>query len=838
MIKGTSASGRISRLIYDEKGNIQKSGSVRKDTPEKGLWVTRTFTEDGNHVASVTDTEGNTTGYEWDTKADLLRSLTDGRGNKLTYGYDKGEKLVSVAQKATVNGILQEIKNTYSYTKDDLTDIGHNGFRYNFAYDIFGNMTEATIARTKVVSYVYESDNGNLLKTVYGNGDSIRYVYDKEDRVKESYYQPGNGAAEQKLNSYVYGKDGNLNKVTNHMSGKTYELSYDFLDRLMRVRDEKGAFYEYTYDADNQMVSMVSCSGKNKVITEYTYDSDGREYEVKMGDATRLTDYDELGRVTGQYLSRGNLSLATSYEYPIATGNCEHALPCEVRAGSRIYRYTYDKNGNVTAVATMEDQTGTAAVSTEDTFAYDERNQLIREDLESRNKTVVYDYDQGGNLIFVKEYAYTIKDQAPQEPPVKTETGTYGTAWKDQLMSWNGTAMSYDAIGNMLTKGDISYSWTLGRKLSAVNNGKNIRYEYDHTGARIRKTVDNNVTEYRLAGDLLVAEVTNGKETSFVYDSGADLVAMIYEGKYYFYVKNLQGDIVSIVDESGTAIVNYSYDSWGRLLQIEGRKKDTIGILNPFRYRGYYYDTETGMYYLKNRYYDPEIRRFICADETGTICMLLETVHNKNLYLYCNANPIVRRDENGEIWEDLIFGAAEGAVFSIASQVVNGEEINWKNVGMDAVSGAISSVLSGKVQIVWGIVTSAYQSYRNDESGFEVIWAGVTGGLSNITLLEGNFIKHFKEYKMGRNIIADLRISSEVRNEGVRMLNRAYARETAKDVVKSGTNQVVTSQIANLKCPSKQLDYAPFIPVDSPYYVPMPKKKRELVNMIPIKKKR
>ena len=444
----------------------------------------------------------------------------------------------------------------------------------------------------------------------------------------------------------------------------------------------------------------------------------------------------------------------------------------------------------------------------------------------------------GGNLIFVKEYAYTRKNQAPQEPPVKTETGTYGTAWKDQLMSWNGTAMSYDAIGNMLTKGDISYSWTLGRKLSGVNNGKNIRYEYDHTGARIRKTVDNNVTEYRLAGDLLVAEVTNGKETSFVYDSGADLVAMIYEGKYYFYVKNLQGDIVSIVDESGTAIVNYSYDSWGRLLQIEGSKKDTIGILNPFRYRGYYYDTETGMYYLKNRYYDPEIRRFICADETGTICMLLETVHNKNLYLYCNANPIVRRDENGEIWEDLIFGAAEGAVFSIASQVVNGEEINWKNVGMDAVSGAISSVLSGKVQIVWGIVTSAYQSYRNDESGFEVIWAGVTGGLSNITLLEGNFIKHFKEYKMGRNIIADLRISSEVRNEGVRMLNRAYARETAKDVVKSGTNQVVTSQMANLKCPSKQLDYAPFIPVDSPYYVPMPKKKRELVDMIPIKKKR
>ena len=485
---------------------------------------------------------------------------------------------------------------------------------------------------------------------------------------------------------------------------KTYELSYDFLDRLMRVRDEKGAFYEYTYDADNQMVSMVSCSGKNKVITEYTYDSDGREYEVKMGDATRLTDYDELGRVTGQYLSRGNLSLATSYEYPIATGNCEHALPCEVRAGSRIYRYTYDKNGNVTAVATMEDQTGTAAVSTEDTFSYDERNQLIREDLESRNKTVVYDYDQGGNLIFVKEYAYTIKDQVPQEPPLKTETGTYGTPWKDQLMSWNGTAMSYDAIGNMLTKGDISYSWTLGRKLSGVNNGKNIRYEYDHTGARIRKTVDNNVTEYRLAGDLLVAEVTNGKETSFVYDSGADLVAMIYEGKYYFYVKNLQGDIVSIVDESGTAIVNYSYDSWGRLLQIEGSKKDTIGILNPFRYRGYYYDTETGMYYLKNRYYDPEIRRFISADTMEGITASMETLHNRNLYSYCNGNPLTRKDYNGTMWGVAVAAFAVGAVASICTQVIDGNGISWTAVATSGVTMAMGLMGAG---IASQIVVSA-----------------------------------------------------------------------------------------------------------------------------------
>ena len=124
---------------------------------------------------------------------------------------------------------------------------------------------------------------------------------------------------------------------------------------------------------------------------------------------------------------------------------------------------------------------------------------------------------------------------------------------------------------------------------------------------------------------------------------------MIYEGKYYFYVKNLQGDIVSIVDESGTAIVNYSYDSWGRLLQIEGSKKDAIGILNPFRYRGYYYDTEIGMYYLKNRYYDPEIRRFICADDLE-ILDTQEDLYDKNIYIYCDDNPVSRIDDGGDIW--------------------------------------------------------------------------------------------------------------------------------------------------------------------------------------------
>ena len=98
------------------------------------------------------------------------------------------------------------------------------------------------------------------------------------------------------------------------------------------------------------------------------------------------------------------------------------------------------------------------------------------------------------------------------------------------------------------------------------------------------------------------------------YDSGANLVSIVIGGKNYFYVRNLQNDVIALVDEDGNEVVHYTYDSWGKILSITGSLKDTVGQQNPFRYRGYFYDSETGTYYLKSRYYDPELRRFIRSD--------------------------------------------------------------------------------------------------------------------------------------------------------------------------------------------------------------------------------
>ena len=145
--------------------------------------------------------------------------------------------------------------------------------------------------------------------------------------------------------------------------------------------------------------------------------------------------------------------------------------------------------------------------------------------------------------------------------------------------------------------------------------------------SRGEKVVDGAVTEYHMAGDLIASETSNGKTMWYIYDSGANLLAVNIDGKYYTYVRNIQNDIIALVDASGKAVVNYAYDSWGKLLSIAGSLKDTVGVQNPFRYRVYYYDNETGMYYLKNRYYDPELRRFISSDSITTVEASLETLH-------------------------------------------------------------------------------------------------------------------------------------------------------------------------------------------------------------------
>ena len=735
--KGTSAQNVVYKLEYDNAGNVVKSACVNPGNPVQGTWVTRTFTADKNHVSSVTDAGENVVKYTWDEARDLMKSMTDARGNTLSYAYDEADRLKSVSMKVGEGG-SQTVENTYTYTKDKLTSIGHNGFSYGFAYDGFGNALSASVAGKKVISYEYESNNGNLLKVLYGNGDYLRYDYDRQDRISVTWFYSVAEKAEKKLYSYVYNKQGELARVTDQTLGKTYWLYYDFLGRLMRVVDMKDSCsYEYHYDAGNNMVSLRH-SAEATFQTNYVYDKDSRERTVTTFGHTRTTHYDKYGRISQQVWDEEldtDGKHKTIYTY-MDSGDNRYSLVKRIMAGGKATFYEYDENGNIIQISE-----GTAgAEGKTSTFKYDKRNQLIREDNHLLNKTFAYAYDLGGNMTRMEEYAFTKADKALPETPVKTIRGTFDSTWKDQLLTWNGVSMTYDAIGNMVKKGNTTYTWTQGRKLSTVNNGKKIQYFYDHTGRRVRKTVDGVTTDFRMAGELLMSQKAGDVTTYFSYDSAGNLIGMSAGSNRYFYTRNAQNDITGLIDENGTSVVQYQYDSWGKLLGITGSLASTIGKRNPFRYRGYYYDDETGMYYLQSRYYDPEIKRFICADDTKILQKQMDLC-NKNLYAYCDNNPIIKKDVTGEAGVlSFVIGAAAGAFSNVATSFITaratGEEYTMKDAAVDAAVGAVAGAVGTFEKwgtFLSGVTSFLYTTYTAHKEGADIRTAVMNGFIDAAT---------------------------------------------------------------------------------------------------------
>ena len=192
----------------------------------------------------------------------------------------------------------------------------------------------------------------------------------------------------------------------------------------------------------------------------------------------------------------------------------------------------------------------------------------------------------------------------------------------------------------------------------------------------------------------------NGVWQQYLYDGSGQLMAIRYKGADYYYIRDGLMCIIGLVDANGGAVVNYKYDSWGKLISITGSMSETLGKDNPYRFKGYYYDEETGMYYLKSRYYQPEICRFISAD-TIEVLDCQGDLNDKNLYAYCDNNPVMRVDTGGQIWITLGIMAAGGgigmvigAASSAITQYMFNGEINWKSVGVAAVGGFVSGAVA------------------------------------------------------------------------------------------------------------------------------------------------
>jgi len=246
-------------------------------------------------------------------------------------------------------------------------------------------------------------------------------------------------------------------------------------------------------------------------------------------------------------------------------------------------------------------------------------------------KSWVFAYDTAGNILSKKEYAYTTGTLGAL---LDTKTYTYAaTGWKDKLVSFNGEGIAYDALGNPTTYRGHALTWGKIRQLESYDNHM---FAYDAGGNRICK---NSITYTYDGANIIQENRPTGAITYYYGISG--VCGFKYNGVVYFYEKGLQGDITAVYDENGNKKAEYQYDAWGNqsiITDIDG-----IGTLNPFRYRGYYYDVETNLYYLQSRYYDPQTGRFINADDM----LDSRTFSGYNLYAYCLNNPIAFVDKYG-----------------------------------------------------------------------------------------------------------------------------------------------------------------------------------------------
>ena len=184
-------------------------------------------------------------------------------------------------------------------------------------------------------------------------------------------------------------------------------------------------------------------------------------------------------------------------------------------------------------------------------------------------------------------------------------------------------------------------AWEEGRRLVTANGGgKTLSFTYDSDGLRLSKNVGSTTYSYLYAGGKLIRQTGGGNTLDFFYDESGHPYALTYNGTTYYYVTNLQGDVLEILDGNKQVVASYTYDPYGKVLSAAG----TLAEVNPLRYRGYVYDSETGFYYLQSRYYDPAIGRFINADSyvsTG------QGFLGHNMFAYCLNNPIIFKDKSG-----------------------------------------------------------------------------------------------------------------------------------------------------------------------------------------------
>ena len=414
----------------------------------------------------------------------------------------------------------------------------------------------------------------------------------------------------------------------------------------MNSNSEPAGFYQSTQTDEDETSDTPATStvSGNIYSTDFSVFTDGSKIVNTIGELSNTYSFtvNEDGILVSDGITVGeNTVLPAEYSYDDSGRNTEKIITLASNTEPVSFLQQYDSEGMLTG-------SGIDEITAH--YTYDDSDQLIRTNDSFANYTSSYEYDNRGNMLSKKLYNYTTGDLGTAVP-TETTTFTYANSgWKDQLTAVNGTALTYDENGNLLTYGDKTFSWCHGSRLESITDSENTySYVYDENGTRFSKTVNGTTTQFNYVGGLLLSQKTGEDIIFFQYGAGGVPLGFVYNGTQYFYVTNQLGDVLGITDDTGDAFVMYSYDEWGNPIQTVTRdnteEQNKIAQLNPLRYRGYYYDAETGYYYLQSRYYNPEWGRFISADSFDYIDNTAR--FGFNAYIYCINNPIMFVDPSG-----------------------------------------------------------------------------------------------------------------------------------------------------------------------------------------------
>ena len=357
------------------------------------------------------------------------------------------------------------------------------------------------------------------------------------------------------------------------------------------------------------------------------------------------------------------------------------------------------------------------------------------------------------------------------------------------------------------------------------------RYDFTYYENGLRKTKQcvqgYQSYEYIYDGTTLVTENFIGLYTLvYIYDVNGAPIGFKYRANNYatdtwdvfWYEKNLLGDIVAVYSATGTKLVSYDYDAWGNFTTTYHNGGASTGAMyNKFTYRGYYYDSDLGMYYLQSRYYDPMIGRFINADIPDVITATPTALTDKNLYAYCDNNPVMRSDEDGEFWH-IIAGAVVGGVVSgiinTLEQLSENGEVNLQKVLVSTAAGALSGALAtvGAAPVVGALIQFTGNAIIS--AGENILTQGIdNGGLKNLDVsqvisdaLIGGFTNMGNGLSKGVSkhlMTQGKQATKQIAKKGLRKAAKYYFSQTAtmfyKPLIKDAFSDIMKTSIEKHK---------------------------------------